>query len=63
LYLMPAVGEAYRLGNTAIKLGSFDALKNGIWSMVLSQAHVMACRLGARGDCADHLFRDSGLLH
>jgi hypothetical protein len=50
---MPAVREAYRLGNTAIKLGSFDELKNGIWSMVLSQAHVMACRLGVRGDCAD----------
>ena len=60
LYLKPAAREAYRLGNTPIKLGSFDSLKVDIWSVVLSLVQVIACRTGGR---AGGSFRESGLLH
>jgi N-formylglutamate amidohydrolase len=35
LYLRPASRDVYRLGNVPIKLGSFDGLRNDIWSVIL----------------------------
>jgi N-formylglutamate amidohydrolase len=38
LYLKPAARECYRSGNLPIKLGSFEGLRNDIWSIMLSLA-------------------------
>ena len=38
LYLRPASRECYRLGNTPVRLGSFDTLRNDIWSVMLTLA-------------------------
>jgi len=46
LYLKPAVREGYRLGNLPIRLSRFEALKNDIWSVMLSLSRVTRCRLG-----------------
>ena len=46
LYLKPAARDVYRLGNVPIRLPRFDALKNDIWSAMLSLSAVTACRLG-----------------
>ena len=36
LYLKPTSRDVYRLGNVPIKLGSFEGLRNEIWSAMLS---------------------------
>jgi hypothetical protein len=38
LYLKPASRDVHRLGNVPIKLGSFEGLRNEIWSVMLSLA-------------------------
>ena len=45
LYLKPASRDVYRLGNVPLKLARFDMIRNDIWSIVLSLAHEMACRV------------------
>ena len=49
LYLKPASREAYRLGNVPIRLGSFDRLRNDIWSVILSLAQETECRRAVQG--------------
>jgi len=45
LYLKPAGREVYRVGNVPIKLGSFEGLRNDIWSVMLSLAqHAQVCQ-------------------
>jgi hypothetical protein len=40
LYLMPASRECYRLGNTPVRLGSFEKIRNDIWSVMLTLAQL-----------------------
>ncbi len=49
LYLKPANRECYRLGNVPVRLGSFDRLRNDIWSIILHLAQEAECRGAVRG--------------
>ena len=62
LYLKPAPREAYRLGNTPIKLNQFDKVKNDLWSVALRLAQSMSCRLGTRRDLVGEVLGESNLL-
>ena len=44
LYLKPTSRDAYQLGNVPIKLGSFEKLRNDIWSIMLALAQEAECR-------------------
>jgi N-formylglutamate amidohydrolase len=46
LYLKPAVREAYRDGDLAIRLPGFDQVKNDIWAVMLRLAEQLVCRTG-----------------
>jgi hypothetical protein len=50
LYLKPAGRDAYRPGNAPIRLCSFDALRNDIWSIMLSLAQAAECRRSVPGN-------------
>jgi len=44
LYLKTVKSSAYGPGNTPIKLGRFDTVRNDIWSIMLLLAHEAACK-------------------
>jgi N-formylglutamate amidohydrolase len=46
LYLEPLLPGAHQHGSAPATLPRFDALKNGIWSVMLSLSQVATCRVG-----------------
>ena len=46
LYLLPAVREAYRYSNLAVRLPEFARLKNDIWAVMLGLTKELVCRCG-----------------
>ena len=46
LYLKPAVREAYRYSNLAVRLQEFARLKNDIWAVMLGLTKELVCRCG-----------------